>query len=211
LTVADVPGNDDAPGEAQSGTEAATEAATDAPVPKLPRGRGFTLSPQQLMRIGMTVVLLIAVVALQEPCSNSVSAFVTTFGGRPEAAKGTNATTSLERGETRPEPATTRAVIGDDGTATTVGVPATPAAQRAAGSQGSASSAPPVVYERISPSMTDSELRAAIERARRRAAAAEAAAAGSAVAPLPATTTTTPTTTPPSPATAPPSPPPGGP
>ncbi len=48
-------------------------------VPRLPRGRGITLSTTQLVRIIMVAVALVALIALQKPCANSVSRFVTSF------------------------------------------------------------------------------------------------------------------------------------
>lgn len=149
----------------------AEPAEQDAPVPKLPRGSGFKLSTPQLMRIGMTVVTLIAIVALQKPCSNAVGRFVTTFGGSDEAAPPS-------------APAPTPASPGASASVP----PAPPAAPTVTGPDRSApAGAPPIQYERLSPSMTDAELRAAIERAKRRAAAAEAAkgATPGAAAPVP--------------------------
>ena len=54
--------------------------ADDEPVPRLPRPRGFKLSTPQLVRIGLTVALLVLVIAIQRPCADSVSKFVTGFG-----------------------------------------------------------------------------------------------------------------------------------
>ena len=54
--------------------------ADDEPVPRLPRTRGFKLSGPQLVRIGLTVGLLVLVIAVQRPCADSVSKFVTGFG-----------------------------------------------------------------------------------------------------------------------------------
>ena len=48
-------------------------------VPRLPRGRGITLSTAQLVRIVMVAVALVALIALQKPCANSVGRFVTSF------------------------------------------------------------------------------------------------------------------------------------
>lgn len=149
----------------------AEPAEQDAPVPKLPRGSGFKLSPPQLMRIGMTVVTLIAIVALQKPCSNAVGRFVTTFGGSDEAAR----------------PAAPAPAPALPGASSSV-PPAPPAAPTVTGPDRSApAGAPPIQYERLSPSMTDAELRAAIERAKRRAAAAEAAKAAAPGTAAPAT------------------------
>lgn len=52
----------------------------DEPVPRLPRTRGFKLSTPALVRIGMTAALLVLVIAIQRPCADSVSKFVTGFG-----------------------------------------------------------------------------------------------------------------------------------
>jgi hypothetical protein len=55
-------------------------------VPRLPRGRGIRLSRPQLVRIAGTVLLLVFVVLMQRPCADSVSTFVTGFGGSGSAA-----------------------------------------------------------------------------------------------------------------------------
>jgi hypothetical protein len=62
--------------------------ADDEPVPRLPRTRGFKLSAQQLVRIGLTGALLVLVIAIQRPCADSVSKFVTGFGEEGSAATG---------------------------------------------------------------------------------------------------------------------------
>jgi hypothetical protein len=49
-------------------------------VPKLPRGKGIKLSGPELFRIGLLVVMLVAVLVLTKPCANAVSGFVTSFG-----------------------------------------------------------------------------------------------------------------------------------
>ncbi|MBP9086945.1 MAG: hypothetical protein KBG15_12560 [Kofleriaceae bacterium] len=55
-------------------------------VPRIPRGRGIRLSSPQVFRILMTIALLVAVVAMQKPCADSVSHFVTSFeSGRGSA------------------------------------------------------------------------------------------------------------------------------
>jgi hypothetical protein len=54
--------------------------ADDEPVPRLPRTRGFRLSSQQLVRVGLTGGLLVLVIAVQRPCADSVSKFVTGVG-----------------------------------------------------------------------------------------------------------------------------------
>lgn len=179
--------------EEEAKLAAGGELVDEAPVPKIPRGKGFKLSTPQMMRIGMTAVVLFAVIALQEPCSNAVGRFVTTFGGAMDG-KAETKSTSGGAGTPSTAPAST-AVMGSDGTATTVGGPA-PAPVPGATNEPSATPAAPVVYERLSPSMTDSELRAAIERAKRRAAAAEAAGSAAVPAPSPAPSTSAPSATP---------------
>jgi hypothetical protein len=51
----------------------------DPDVPRLPRGRGFRLSFGELLRIGLTAIMLIAVLVLAKPCADSVSTFVAGF------------------------------------------------------------------------------------------------------------------------------------
>ena len=60
--------------------------AADEPVPRLPRTRGFKLSTPQLVRIGLTGALLVLIVAVQRPCADSISKFVTGFGEGGSAA-----------------------------------------------------------------------------------------------------------------------------
>lgn len=159
--------------------EEAPELGADdgAPVPKLPRGSGFTLSTPHLLRIGMIVVTLFALLALQKPCSNAVGRFVTTFGDEGSAG-------SAPQGAGQPAAATApTAPSAASATAGSPTAPATPATVTGPDLSAPAGS-PPIQYERLTPAMTDEELRAAIERAKRRAAAAEAPAGG---APEPAT------------------------
>lgn len=71
----------------------------DAPVPKLPYGRGLRFSGPELFRIAMTIMVLVAVIALAKPCSNAVSSFVTGFGsGSAATAAGSNATATAPIG-----------------------------------------------------------------------------------------------------------------
>lgn len=55
-------------------------------VPKLPRGKGLRLRPADLFRIGMVAVLLLCVLALGQPCADSVAGFVDSFAPPPDAA-----------------------------------------------------------------------------------------------------------------------------
>lgn len=161
----------------------------DQPVPKLPRGRGLALSWPQLTRIGLTVVTLVALVALQKPCSESVGRFVTTFGEQPKDGKAATPGTAATPTAATPTAATPTAAT--PGTATPPAATSEPAvgaakpaagatsepARAAAGGTPTASGEPEPQYELMSTSMTDAELRAAFERAKRRAEAAKAAAA----------------------------------
>ncbi|HEY0192391.1 MAG TPA: hypothetical protein VGC42_14830 [Kofleriaceae bacterium] len=63
--------------------------AAEPEVPRLPRGRGIRLSRPQLYRIAGTAILLIFVIAMQAPCSSSVSRFVTSFGAGSGSAAAT--------------------------------------------------------------------------------------------------------------------------
>jgi hypothetical protein len=57
-------------------------------VPKLPRGRGITLSVPQLVRILGLIAVLVVLLVMQKPCSNAVSTFVTGFDGSGSAGAG---------------------------------------------------------------------------------------------------------------------------
>lgn len=56
------------------------------PVPRLPRGRGLSLSGPEILRILMFVALLVAVITLRQPCSNSAGKFINAFEPPPDAA-----------------------------------------------------------------------------------------------------------------------------
>ena len=51
----------------------------DPDVPRLPRGRGFKLSFGEIVRIGLTATMLIAVLVLAKPCADAVGRFVGSF------------------------------------------------------------------------------------------------------------------------------------
>jgi hypothetical protein len=55
-------------------------------VPKLPRGRGLKLSTPQLIRIGLTALMLVLLIVMQKPCADAVSGFVTSFGDNGSAS-----------------------------------------------------------------------------------------------------------------------------
>lgn len=52
----------------------------DPGVPKLPRGKGLSLSLGQIVRIVAVATALLALIVLQKPCAKSVSKLVTSFG-----------------------------------------------------------------------------------------------------------------------------------
>jgi len=123
-------------------------------VPRLPRGRGLRLSGPQLVRIAGTVCLLVFLIVVQRPCANAVSSFVTSFGG------------SGDRGSaaaTMPRPGTVDVSAGSAASAGAVG-------------SGTTGSGVPSLdqYERLRPGMTDDEVKAVIDRARRKAAGSAA-------------------------------------
>jgi hypothetical protein len=53
--------------------------AIDEDVPRIPRGRGMTLTKVQLMKIAFTAVLLVLVIVLQRPCAEATGRFVQSF------------------------------------------------------------------------------------------------------------------------------------
>jgi hypothetical protein len=57
----------------------------DDDVPRLPRGRGITLSRPQLIKIAFTAALLVAVIVLTKPCAEATGKFVGGFDN-PDAA-----------------------------------------------------------------------------------------------------------------------------
>ncbi len=55
------------------------DTGNDPDVPRLPRGKGFKLSFGEMVRIGLTATMLIAVLVLAKPCADSVGRFVASF------------------------------------------------------------------------------------------------------------------------------------
>jgi hypothetical protein len=55
-------------------------------VERLPRGRGLRLSVPEILRIIVVATLLVAVIAMQGPCSDAVGRFVAGFDPPPPAA-----------------------------------------------------------------------------------------------------------------------------
>ena len=53
-------------------------------VPRIPRGKGWTFSMAEIVRIATVATALVAVVVLQQPCADSMSQFVTSFD-QPDA------------------------------------------------------------------------------------------------------------------------------
>lgn len=135
-------------------TKRPAEPAADDDVPRLPRGRGLRLSRPQLVRIAGMVLLLVFLLVVQRPCANAVSTFVTGFGG----SGGSDARGSAAAMMPRPG---------------TVDVPGGSAASGGAAGSGSAADSDSLdleQYEHLRPGMTDEEVKAVIDRARRKAA-----------------------------------------
>jgi hypothetical protein len=74
---------DQEPGHARGGN--------DTPVPRLPRGSGFRLSAQSIIRILMFAALLTGVILLREPCANSAATFINQFETQASGDAGTAA------------------------------------------------------------------------------------------------------------------------
>lgn len=68
-----------------SADEQPDDAPDQAPVPRLPRGSGFRFSVPEIIRIAMFGALLVAVIALRQPCSDGVAGFVDSFTPAPDA------------------------------------------------------------------------------------------------------------------------------
>ena len=77
--------------------------ADDDPVPKIPYARGIRLSRPEMFRIAMFGALLVAVVVLAKPCSDSVSKFVTSFDSGSGSAKAGSGSAG-SAGSAAPEP-----------------------------------------------------------------------------------------------------------
>jgi len=133
--------------------------ALDDDVPRLPRGRGIRLSRPQLVRIAGTLILLVFIIMMQRPCSDSVSRFVTGFGGSGGSGG------SGDRGSAAaamPRPGTLDVPAGSGGSGGSVSSPRT-------------GGDPLERYEHLRPGMTEDEIKAVIERARVKAAGGSAA------------------------------------
>jgi hypothetical protein len=102
-------------------------------VPKLPRGRGLRLSTAQMIRIGLTALMLVFLIVMQKPCADAVSGFVTSFDGSGSATKA------------MPKPGNVDLPRPDNGSASD--------------------------YERLTPNMSEAEMKAAVERAKAKASA----------------------------------------
>jgi hypothetical protein len=58
----------------------------DPDVPRLPRGKGISLTGPQMFKIVFFAALLVAVIVLQRPCSEAAGRFVGQFDTRDAAA-----------------------------------------------------------------------------------------------------------------------------
>lgn len=54
-------------------------------MPRLPRGRGLSLSAPEILRILMFAALLVAVITLRQPCASSAGKFINAFEPPPDA------------------------------------------------------------------------------------------------------------------------------
>ena len=57
----------------------------DDDVPRLPRGKGITLTWPAILRIGMTAAMLVLLIVMAKPCSRAIGNFVGGFD-KPDAA-----------------------------------------------------------------------------------------------------------------------------
>ena len=71
-------------------------------IPRLPRGGGFRISTQNLIRIAFTAAVLIMIIVIQKPCAEHVSEFVTSYGQGSTAPAGGSAAA----GSAMPHPGT---------------------------------------------------------------------------------------------------------
>ena len=69
-------------------------------IPRLPRGGGFRVSTQNLVRIVVTAAILVMIVVIRKPCAEQVSGFVTSYG------QGSAPTTGSAAGSAMPHPGT---------------------------------------------------------------------------------------------------------
>jgi hypothetical protein len=60
-------------------------ATRDPDVPRLPRGKGISLTGPQMFKILLFAALLVAVIVLQRPCSEAAGRFVGQFDTRDAA------------------------------------------------------------------------------------------------------------------------------
>ena len=136
--------------------------ATDDDVPHLPRGRGLKLSGATMVRIAMTAGMLVVLLMMRQSCSDAVGKFVTSFDG---SAAGSAAGAGGAGGSGAA--ATMMARPG------TVDVPPPPP------TAGSGSSAlDDTTYVELHAGMTDDEVRAAIEQAKKKAHARDGVGSG---------------------------------
>lgn len=121
------------------------------PVIKLPRGRGIRLSGPELFRIALTLAMLVAVVVLTKPCSNAVSTFVMGMDGSGQGS-------AVRKPGAVDSPA--QLPVGEGARVVA------PESDSETEPSGSASDQ----YERLTPGMTETEVRSAIERAKAKVA-----------------------------------------
>lgn len=141
-------------------------------VPKLPRGRFLRLSGPHLVRFAGTLFLLVFLIVAQRPCANAVSTFVTGFGGSNDPG---SATAAMPRPGTVDVPASSGTSAGSAAVGSAAAGSAATAGTAGSGSAAGGDGLRLDQYEHLRPDMTEDEIKAVIERARRKAAGGSAA------------------------------------
>jgi hypothetical protein len=72
-------------------------AADLANIPRLPRGGGFRFATADLVKIGFTAGILVLVLVIRRPCSESVGNFVSDFDNPPAGSNGSNARAQMPK------------------------------------------------------------------------------------------------------------------
>jgi hypothetical protein len=73
-------------------------------IPRLPRGGGFRISTQNLVRIAFTAAVLVMIIVIRKPCADHVSGFVTSYGQGSAPAAGSAAGSAMPHPGTVDQP-----------------------------------------------------------------------------------------------------------